>query len=204
MLHIIFLIALAAESMTAALAAGRRKMDWLGVCLLACVTALGGGSLRDTLLGHYPLTWVADPFLLFWVVGAALITIGFARFMAALRWPFLILDAVGLVIFTVIGCDIALSMGQSPVIVIVAGMITGVAGGVMRDVLCNDVPLLFASELYATVSIITGVVYYVGLQLALPGDVAVGVALLVGFPLRMLAILYKIGMPKFIYDQDLR
>ena len=204
MLHIIFLIALAAEAMTAALAAGRRKMDWLGVCLLACVTALGGGSMRDTLLGHYPLTWVADPFLLAWVIGAALLTIAFARFMAALRWPFLILDAVGLVIFTVIGCDIAISMGQSPVIVIVAGMITGVAGGVMRDVLCNDVPLLFSSELYATVSIVTGVIYYVALLLHLPPDLAVLIALLVGFPLRMLAIVYKIGMPKFIYDRDMR
>lgn len=204
MLHTIFLIALAAEAMTAALAAGRRKMDWLGVCLLACVTALGGGSMRDTLLGHYPLSWVADPFLLFWVLGAALVTIAFARFMAALRWPFLVLDAVGLVVFTVIGCNVAIEMGQSPVIVIVAGMITGVAGGVMRDVLCNDVPLLFGGELYATVSIITGIIYYVGVELGMPLDLSVGIALLVGFPLRMAAILYKIEMPKFIYDKDMR
>lgn len=204
MLHTIFLIALAAEAMTAALAAGRRKMDWFGVCLLACVTALGGGSMRDTLLGHYPLAWVADPFLLFWVIGAALLTIAFARFMDALRWPFLILDGIGLVIFTIIGCNVALEMGQSPVIVIVAGMITGVAGGVMRDVLCNDVPLLFSSELYATVSIVTGVVYYVGLQFGLPSELVILVALAVGFPLRMAAIIYKIEMPKFNYDKDMR
>lgn len=204
LLHIIFLIALAAEAMTAALAAGRVKMDWFGVCLLACVTALGGGSVRDTLLGHYPLTWVADPFLLGWVIGAALLTIAFARFMAALRWPFLILDGLGLVVFTIIGCNVALEMGQSPVIVIVAGMITGVAGGVMRDVLCNDVPLLFSSELYATVSIVTGVVYYAGLYWGFQPELVITVAILVGFPLRMLAILYKIGMPKFVYDKDLR
>jgi uncharacterized membrane protein YeiH len=204
MLYIIFLIALAAQSMTAALAAGRRKMDWLGVCLLACVTALGGGSMRDTLLGHYPLSWVEDPFLLFWVIGAALVTIAFARFMAALHWPFLILDAVGLVVFTVIGCSIALEMGHPPVIVIVAGMITGVAGGVMRDVLCNDVPLLFSSELYATVSIVTGIAYLVGIELGLPHELMAILALLVGLPLRMLAIAYKIGMPKFIYDEDMR
>lgn len=204
MLHVIFLIALGAEAMTAALAAGRRKMDWFGVCMLACVTALGGGSLRDTLLGHYPLTWVADPFLIGWVVAAALITIAFARFMAALRWPFLILDGVGLVIFTVIGCDVAIAMGQPPVIVIVAGMITGVAGGVMRDVLCNDVPLLFSSELYATVSIVTGIVYYGGLGLGLPHDIAVVIALLVGFPLRLAAIVFRIAMPKFVYDEDMR
>jgi uncharacterized membrane protein YeiH len=90
------------------------------------------------------------------------------------------------------------------VIVIVAGMITGVAGGVMRDVLCNDVPLLFSGELYATVSIVTGIVYYVGLELGLQHELMAILALLVGLPLRMLAIVYKIGMPKFVYDEDLR
>ena len=205
MLHTIFLIALAAEAMTAALAAGRRKMDWLGVCLLACVTALGGGSMRDTLLGHYPLTWVADPFLLFWVIGAALVTIAFARFMAALHWPFLILDALGLVIFTVIGCNVALEMGQSPVIVIVAGMITGVAGGVMRDVLCNDVPLLFSSRaLRHRLDHHRHRLLSSGCNSACRAMWRSVIALLVGFPLRMLAIVYKIEMPKFIYDKDMR
>src|SRR5882757_7922074 len=91
MLQVIFLVAIAAEAMTAALAAGRRKMDWFGVCVLAAVTALGGGTMRDTLLGHYPLTWVKDPALLFVVCGAALVTIALARFMETLRWPFLLL-----------------------------------------------------------------------------------------------------------------
>lgn len=204
MLHVIFIIAIAAEAMTAALAAGRRKMDWFGVCLLACVTALGGGTLRDTLLGHYPLSWVADPYLLLICCGAALVTIALARFMAALRWPFLLLDALGLVVFTIIGCNVALEMGQSPIIVIVAGMITGIAGGILRDVLCNDVPLVFSSELYATVSIVTGVVYYFGLQYGFPQDFVIVAAAAIGFTLRVLAIVFKLEMPKFVYDKDLR
>src|SRR5882724_12826278 len=97
MLQVIFVIAVAAEAMTAALAAGRRKMDWFGVCVLAAVTALGGGTMRDTLLGHYPLSWVANPWLLLVACGAALVTIALARFMETLRWPFLLLDALGLV-----------------------------------------------------------------------------------------------------------
>src|SRR4051794_35873125 len=165
MLQVIFVIAIAAEAMTAALAAGRRKMDWFGVCVLAAVTALGGGTMRDTLLGHYPLSWVANPTLLLVACGAALVTIALARFMETLRWPFLILDALGLVVFSIIGCNVAMDMGLSPVIIIVSGMITGIAGGIMRDVLCNDIPLVFSGELYATVSIVTGVVYYFGLQL---------------------------------------
>ncbi len=204
MLQVIFVIAVAAEAMTAALAAGRRKMDWFGVCVLAAVTALGGGTMRDTLLGHYPLTWVKDPVLLLVACGAALLTIFVAHFMEKLRWPFLILDALGLVVFTIIGCNVALDMGQSPVIVIVAGMITGIAGGILRDVLCNDVPLVFSGELYATVSIVTGVIYYFGRQANLVHDFVTVIAAVVGFTLRVLAIRFNWAMPKFIYDRDLR
>ena len=143
MLQVIFVIAIAAEAMTAALAAGRRKMDWFGVCVLAAVTALGGGTMRDTLLGHYPLSWVKDPTLLLICCGFALLTIALARFMEQLRWPFLLLDALGLVVFTVIGCNVALELGEAPVIVVVSGMITGIVGGIIRDVLCNDIPLVF-------------------------------------------------------------
>lgn len=203
-IHVIFLIAIAAEAMTAALAAGRRKMDWFGVCVLACVTALGGGTMRDTLLGHYPLSWVADPTLLFICCGAALLTIAMARFMAALRWPFLLLDALGLVVFSIIGCNVAMSMGHPPVIVIVAGMITGIAGGIMRDVLCNDVPLVLSSELYATVSLVTGAIYYGGLQLGWPSEVTIIAAMAIGFTLRVAAIVWKLEMPKFVYDKELR
>ena len=204
MLHVIFIIAIAAEAMTAALAAGRRKMDWFGVCVLAAVTALGGGTMRDTLLGHYPLSWVADPTLLIICCGFALLTIALARFMEHLRWPFLLLDALGLVVFTIIGCNVAIEMGQSPVIVIVAGMITGIVGGIMRDVLCNDIPLVFSSQLYATVSIVTGALYYFGLQLNMMHDVVTIATIIIGFTLRVLAIRFNLGMPKFIYDKDLR
>ncbi len=204
MLQIIFVIAVAAEAMTAALAAGRRKMDWFGVCVLAAVTALGGGTMRDTLLGHYPLSWVANPNLLLVACGAALFTIAIARFMETLRWPFLILDALGLVVFSIIGCNVAMDMQLSPVIIIVAGMITGIAGGIMRDVLCNDIPLVFSGELYATVSIVTGAIYYLGLQAGLQHELVTIAAVVVGFGFRVLAIVFHLGMPKFIYDKDLR
>ena len=204
MLYVIFVVAIAAEAMTAALAAGRRRMDWFGVCVLAVVTALGGGTMRDTLLGHYPLSWVADPSLLLIACGAALVTIALARFMETLRWPFLILDALGLVVFTIIGCNVAIGMGQSPVIVIVAGMITGIAGGILRDVLCNDIPLVFSGELYATVSIVTGALYYLGVVAGFPLEAVTILAMVVGFTLRVLAILFNWSMPKFVYDKELR
>jgi uncharacterized membrane protein YeiH len=203
LLEVIFYIAITAEAMTAALAAGRRKMDWFGVCVLACVTALGGGTFRDVVLGHYPLTWVNNPYLLLVCCAAAFVTIALARFMAALRWPFLLLDALGLVVFTIIGCDVALTMGQPPIIIIVSGMITGIVGGIARDILCNDVPLVFASELYATVSIVAGVLYYFGQQSGLPHDLVILGTLVIGLALRVVAIVLKLEMPKFVYDRDL-
>lgn len=204
MLLIAFYIAITVEAMTAALAAGRRNMDWFGVCLIACVTALGGGTLRDILLDHYPLIWVKNPYVLLLVCGAALLTIPLARLVDRLKWPFLLLDALGLVVFTVIGCNIGIEAGVHPIIVIVAGMVTGTAGGVLRDVLCNDIPLIFQGELYATVSLVTGTIYYLGLVNEMPGDLMVLVAIASGFTLRVLALVLKWEMPKFVYDRNMR
>ncbi len=201
--HSLYLIAIVVEAMTAALAAGRRSMDWVGVCLLGCVTALGGGSARDVLLGHYPLSWVAHPYYLGVTAGAAIFTIAIARVVDRLRAVFLVLDAIGLAVFTVIGCNIALELGLPLPIVIVSGMITGCVGGVLRDVLCNDVPLLFREELYASVSVVTGGLYVAGLRLGLPHDPVMVGSMAVGLLLRLLALRFGWNMPKFIYTRDL-
>lgn len=126
LLTVIYIIAITAEAMTGALSAGRRSMDWFGVILIACVTALGGGSVRDVLLGHYPLTWVKHPEYLVLTCGAALFTIIIAKWMKHLHSIFLLLDALGLIGFTIIGCQIALQMGHGFVVSAVAGVLTGV------------------------------------------------------------------------------
>lgn len=203
LLHSLYLVAIVAEAMTAALAAGRRSMDWVGVCMLGCITALGGGSTRDILLGHYPLSWVENPHYIGLTAGAAFATIFVARVMHRLRLIFLFLDAVGLVAFTVIGCDVALALGLSTSTVILSGMITGCVGGVLRDMLCNHVPLLFRSELYASVSVLTGCLYVGGLWLGLPHDPVAFAAMGCGLALRMLAIRFGWNMPKFVYARDL-
>lgn len=201
-IHILYLTAIVAEAMTAALAAGRRQMDWIGVFLLGCITALGGGSARDVLLNHHPLSWVAHPVYLLITGGAALATILIARYMHSLRKVFLFLDAVGLVVFTIIGCGIAITLELSPIVIIAAGMITGCVGGVLRDVLCAEVPLLFRSELYATVSVVTGVVFLSTTHLGMTHGVSAIIAMTVGLMLRLLALRYKWSMPKFVYTQD--
>jgi uncharacterized membrane protein YeiH len=196
------LLALAAQAMTAALAAGRRSMDWVGVCLLGCITALGGGTIRDVLLGHYPLLWVQSPSLLALTAGAAFATILIARFVHRLSLGFLVLDAIGLVVFTMAGCDVVWQMNMSLPIVIVSGMITGCAGGVLRDILCNDVPLLFRSELYASVSVVTGVFYATAFGLKLNDELWTLLTFVLGLSFRLLAIRYKWEMPKFVFNGD--
>ena len=197
-------VAVAAAAMSAALVAGRRKMDWFGVVVLASVTALGGGTIRDLILGHYPLAWVANPMLLIICCGAAFLTILLARFMPTLRFAFLLLDAFGLVVFTVSGCEVAASMGQPALIIVVSGMVTGIVGGVLRDVLVNEVPLVFSTELYATVAIVAGALYTLGIGFGWPQDFVALATILIGFTLRVLAIVFRLEMPKFIYDKDLR
>lgn len=195
-------IGLIAASMTAALAAGRRSMDWVGVALLGSITALGGGSTRDMLLGNYPLSWVQEPYLLAITSGAALATIVISPVVHRLRIAFLVLDAIGLVAFTILGCSVALQTHQHVAIVIVAGMVTGCVGGIVRDVLCNDVPLLFRSELYASVSIMTGMIYVAGLRFDFSPDLVTSVALAFGLTFRLLAIRFRWEMPKFVYERS--
>lgn len=205
-LHLLSFVAVAAEAMTAALAAGRRSMDWAGVCMLGCITALGGGTIRDVVLGHYPLLWVRHPSYLVLAAGAALVTILTARLVHRLHTAFLVLDAIGLVIFTIAGCDVARQVDASLplVIVVVAGMITGCAGGVLRDILCNEVPLLFRAELYASVSIVTGIFYSTGFGLKLNDELLTALTFVLGLTFRLLAIRYKWEMPKFVFSDEPR
>lgn len=202
MLLTLYLIAITAEAMTGALSAGRRGMDWFGVVLIACVTALGGGSVRDVLLGHYPLTWVRHPEYLILTSVAALLTIFIAPLMRHLRSLFLVLDALGLVAFTLIGCTTALDTGHSMLVASVCGVITGVFGGILRDIFCNDIPLVFRRELYASVSFLAAWCFLLCQYLGLPTGQSVFITLFSGLLLRLLAIRNHWEMPKFVYKDE--
>ncbi|TDK28651.1 trimeric intracellular cation channel family protein [Luteimonas aestuarii] len=201
-LHIAYLVAIVAEAMSAALVAGRREMDWFGVCVIACVTALGGGTVRDVLLGHHPLAWVQHPEYLAYTLTAALSVGLLAPLVLRLRRLFLLLDAVGLVVFTVIGCNVASELSMPFAIVLVSGMITGTCGGMLRDVLCGQTPLLFRKELYASISLTTGLLYMGGQDIGLQHDLAMILSMIAGFTFRILAIRYDWNMPRFVYRGD--
>lgn len=199
LLSVIYLVAITAEAMTGALSAGRRHMDLFGVIIIAFVTALGGGTLRDVVLGHYPVGWVKSPELILITAIAALLTVFLAPIMHHFKRAFLVLDALGLVAFSLIGCAIARDMQLSPLICMLSGMMTGVFGGVLRDVLCNEIPLVFQKELYAVVSLLTAGAFWLLLEYDVEHDLSIVVCLVGGFTLRMIAIYKGWQIPKFIY-----
>jgi uncharacterized membrane protein YeiH len=195
LLYIIYPIAIAAEAASGALMGTRRQMDLFGVSVVGTVTALGGGSIRDMILGHYPLGWVAHPEYLLFTIGAAVVAALLARRLHHLKPAFLLLDALGLVAFTVIGCDIAATTDAHVAVVVLMGMITGVFGGLLRDILCNQVPLVLRRDLYATVSLVTGMLYVGMLHFDVGPDLATAVAIGVGFSFRLIAIRFSLTLP---------
>lgn len=197
----IYLVAIAAEAMSGALAAGRRNMDIFGVAVIAFVTALGGGTLRDLVLGRFPVGWTQHPEYVYLVISAGLLTTLLAPMMHRLKHVFLILDALGLVAFSLIGCNVALNLHYPPVVVVMAGMITGIFGGILRDVLCNQVPVVFRRELYASVSLAVCLLFLALRTAGAPPDLNTTLCFAGGLALRLLAIHRGWQLPTFSYRQ---
>lgn len=202
MLTSVYMIAITAEAMSGALAAGRRNMDFFGVAVIAFLTALGGGTVRDILLGNFPITWTQHPLYIYMTIGGGLATIMLARFMRHLNQLFLVLDAIGLVAFTVIGCNVALRLGYDTVVVVMAGIITGIFGGIIRDIMCNRMPQVLRHELYASVSLVIALLYLALRHQGASESVTLLAAFSVGLLLRMAAIRWKLSLPVFSYSKS--
>ncbi len=200
LLTVLYVIAITAEAMTGALSAGRKNMDPVGVVFIACITAIGGGSVRDMLLGSYPLTWIKHPEYIVITTVAALITIFLSHYMKKMLKLFLVLDAIGLITFSIIGAQKTLDMGHGYVIAGIMAVITGVFGGILRDILCNDVPLIFRKELYASISLAAIGLYFGMIELGIDQTIVVITTLITGFTLRMMAVQLKLELPKFDYQ----
>src|SRR3954452_14365583 len=154
MRYVLDLLGVAVFAFSGVLAAGRKGLDVLGVAVIAVGTAIGGGPLRDLLLDRHPIFWIANTAYLWVILGATAVTLGYLRFWAASRRTLLVADALGLAFFTIGGVEIAQQRGHGDLIALLMGTMTGVAGGVLRDVLLGEIPLIFRpGRLYATAAI---------------------------------------------------
>ncbi len=185
-------------ALSGALAAGRHKMDPFGVIVLASVTAVGGGSIRDALIGATPVFWINDPNYIIVILTTVLLTMVFVRKPKRVpQYTLPIADALGLALFTVIGAEKALNLGLTGMIAVVMGLITGVGGGIIRDILCRQVPMILRTEIYATASIFGGISYTVSLYFGLANMPALGLAMLSTLAIRLAAIKWHLSLPAF-------
>src|SRR5690606_15345536 len=157
--------------------------------------------IRDMVLGHFPIGWTQHPEYVYLVISAGLLTTLVARHLLRLKQLFLLLDAMGLIAFSLIGCNVALELNYPLVVVIISGMLTGISGGILRDVLCNQVPVVFRRELYASVSLAVCVLFLALQHFEVATGPGTAACFAGGLALRLLAIRFKWRLPTFSYQQ---
>ncbi len=202
-LYAVSLLGVMVSAVSGSLVAGHKRFDWLGVLAIAMVTALGGGTLRDVLLARHPIFWLHDPNFIWASLTATALTLAFVRFVVPPKNLLLVADALGLAFFTISGAQLSAQTGAPAVVVVLMGTTTGVAGGVLRDVLTGEVPLLFRQgELYATASIVGAALYLSLLGMGSEKGLAALTAMSSIAILRFAAILWGIRLPIFQLSDD--
>lgn len=178
----------------------RSKMDPIGMLVLAAVTGIGGGTIRDLVLGVRPVFWVTDPTYLWVILATVCVSLVGFHYIHRLSRGFLpVADAFGLALFTVIGTHKALLLGSSGTVAVLMGMMTGVAGGMIRDVLAQRVPMVLREEIYATAAMAGGIVYVALDALNVPLTITIGASLSVTLGLRLAAIHWHLALPVFAW-----
>jgi len=196
-LYLLDLLGVAVFALSGALAAGRAGLDLLGVVVIASVTAIGGGTLRDLLMNRHPLFWIRDPRYLVVIIATALATVVYVRQFPPPFGTLLVADAFGLALFAICGAELALEANMPRIVVVLMGTMTGVGGGVIRDVLTAQVPLLLRKDIYASAAI-AGIVLYLALTaMGAKRGVAFIAGLIAVVSIRLLAIRYSWQLPAF-------
>lgn len=176
--------------------AARTDMDIFGASVVGFVTAIGGGTVRDLLLNNHPITWMADMTYPLVILAAVPFTYLMGKKLNNFSKTLFIFDTIGIAMFTIIGMEAALSFGLNPVMAGLMGMISAVVGGVTRDVLCREVPLIFRKEIYATACLLGAVVFYLGMELNVPENLNYLITTAVIISIRTVSIKWNLSLPK--------
>lgn len=184
-------------AISGALAIQDHHNDLFGAGFLGFVTAIGGGTLRDMMLGSYPLVWIGDIFFLYAIFAGVLVAYVFFKPLMRLKRTFLFFDTLGISFFTVLGVEKALSLGVDPEIAAIMGMFSAVMGGVIRDVLTNETPVLFRKEIYATACLAGAILYLILFKIGVDRNTNMVISISLIFVIRLLAVKYKLALPDF-------
>lgn len=200
-LYVLDLFGTAVFAVSGALAAGRRRLDLFGALVIAAVTAVGGGTVRDLILDRHPVFWIQDLSYLGVIAGAGSLTFVYTSFFRPPRQALEVADAFGLAVFSVVGARVAIGAGAPPAVVVIMSGVTATVGGMVRDVLCNETPLILRKEIYATAALAGGALY-LGLRTAgVSGALASGGTILAVSAVRLAALYWEIHLPSFRVEQ---
>ena len=171
--------------------------NWFGAGFMGFVTAIGGGTLRDIMLGSYPLVWIGDVKFLYAIFAGVVVAYFSYALIVKLRRTLILFDTLGISFFTILGVEKALRLGVAPEIAAIMGMFSAIMGGVIRDVLTNETPVLFRKEIYATACLAGAVLYLLLFQVGVPRNLNLSASILLIFAIRILAVKYKLMLPNF-------
>lgn len=184
-----------AFAISGALTGWHKKLDPFGVFIIAFVTALGGGTLRDVLIGKAPVGWMLDLTYVYMIILGFMATIVFKQRLEKLRISLFLFDTIGLGIFTIIGIEKGIAVGLHPIVCIALGTMTASFGGVIRDILCNEIPIIFRKEIYATISICGGILFFILNKLQINSEVIYSITTLFMIVFRLMAVKNKWYLP---------
>ena len=195
-LNIIDILGTFAFAVSGVFSAMERKLDPFGVLIISFVTAIGGGTVRDVLVGNLPVNWLQNNSTILVILFSALATMLFGSRLKQLNMALFLFDALGLGLFTIVGLEVGLKQGFGAGICIALGTISACFGGVIRDVLLNKVPLIFQREIYALACIIGGIVYYFLWRTNWNADLSKIACILLIFAIRVIAVRFKLSLPR--------
>ena len=184
-----------AFAISGVLIAMEKKLDLFGVIIIAFVTAIGGGTLRDMLIGNTPVLWMRELTYVIVILSAVILAIFFSKQLRRIRKTLFLFDTIGIGLFTMVGVEKGLNADLLPVMCIALGTITACFGGVIRDILCNEIPVIFRKEVYATACIVGALSYFLLRKLPFTEEYAYSAAILIIIIIRILVVKFKIALP---------
>lgn len=200
--NILDLLGTIAFAISGALAAMNRRLDLFGIFIIAFVTAIGGGTVRDILIGNVPVTWMENIIYIYLIGVVTIFSIIFRKKLDYLKKSLFLFDTIGLGVFTITGVEIGVQADLNPIISITLGAMTGTFGGVIRDILCNEIPVIFRKEIYATACLIGGLAFVLLHEFGVPTDVIYIVTSLTVILIRLLVVRYGISLPSFYLSAE--